>query len=120
MSIDIDAAEQKIIAVLPKATVLNGDINTMGTFLVFDSININEFVIGDVDYVFQLYISISSRTKNKRLAYSDISAALNALLADFENNMKIDVGKIKPYAIKGLIVYQVQLTVKGFEHVECD
>ena len=116
MAIDIDAAEKAILAILPEATVLNGDINTMGTLLVFDSISINEAMIGDVDYVFQLYVSNSSRAKNNRLAYGEISAALNALLADFEVNMKVEVGHIKPYSIKGLIVYQIQLRVKGFEH----
>lgn len=116
MPIDIDNAEQIILRVLPKATVLSGEINTMGTYLVFERMNINELAIGDVDYVFALYVSISSRTKSKRLAYGELSSALNALLSDFEENRKIEVGQIKPYAVKGLIVYQIQLTVKGFEH----
>lgn len=115
MIIDIDEAEKLIFEVLPKATVLAGEINTMGTFLVFEKINVNELLIGDVDYVFALYVSISSRTKSKRLAYGELSSALNALLSDFEENRKIEVGQIKPYAVKGLIVYQVQLTVKGFD-----
>ena len=113
--IDISQAEQTILSVLPKATVLNGEINTMGTFLVFERINVNELAITDVDYVFALYVAISSRAKNKRLAYEPINDSLNALLTAYERARKIEVGNIKPHGIKGLIVYQIQLTVKGFE-----
>lgn len=115
MAIDITKAEQLIIDVLGQVTKLQGDINTTGTFLVFDSIKINNAIIDDFDYFFNLYISVSSRAKNTRLAYDPISAALQSLVDDYVIRQKIEIGKIKPYAIKGLIVYQIPLTVKGYD-----
>ena len=120
MPVDINGAEQEILKILPKATLLQGIINTKGTFLLFDSLRIKELSVGDIDYIFQLYISISSHGNNNSLAYDGISSSLNALFSDFDRNRKIDIGKIQPHAIKGLIVYQIELTVKGFKDVQFD
>lgn len=119
MSIAIDQAEQTILAILPKTTkVLAGEINTMGSFLIFDSIKINNAHISDVDYVFNLFIAISSKAKNNRLVYTPLNDALNALVTDYQTNQKVELGQISPYSLKDLIVYQVKLIVKGFENVE--
>ena len=117
--IAINDAEQLILDVLPSSTkVLAGEINTMGSFLIFDSIKINQAHISDVDYVFNLFIAISSKTKNKRLVYTPVNDALNSLLTDYQLNQKIAISSITPFSIKGLIVYQIKLIVKGFENVE--
>ncbi len=115
MSVDISAAEKKILDVLPDVTVLAGEINAQGSYLIFDSIKVNESSIGDMDYRFNLFIAISSRTKNKRLAYQPVSDALSRLIEDFEKTQNIEVGTIKPYGAKSLIIYQIPLTVQGFE-----
>jgi len=120
MTIDIDKAESVIHSILPKLVMLEGAINTKGEFLIFDSIVINEAHTGDIDYVFKLYIAISSRIRNKRLAYQPINDALTKLVDDWAENQQVEVGRSKPYSIKSknLIVYEIALTVKGFEHVE--
>ncbi len=119
MSIAIDQAEQTILAILPNNTkILAGEINTMGSFLIFDSIKINNAHISDVDYVFNLFIAISSKAKNNRLVYTPLNDALNALVIDYQTKQKVELGQISPYSLKGLIVYQVKLIVKGFENVE--
>jgi len=119
MSVNISKAEQYIMNILPQVTKLQGEINTLGTYLLFDSITINNAIIDDIDYIFNLYISVSSKAKNTRLAYDPVSAALQALINDYVTKQKIEIGKIKPYAVKHLIVYQIPLTLKGYEHVDC-
>ena len=71
--------------------------------------------IDDMDYVFHLFIAISSKTKNKRLAYQPLDEALTALVADYQANRNIELGRIVPYSLKGLIVYKMPLTVRGFK-----
>ena len=115
MSIAISQAEAKILAVLPNATVLGGEINSLGMYLVFDHIVMNNIDIDDVDYVFHLFVAISSKTKNKQLAYQPLDAALAALVADYQANRNIELGRIVPYRLKGLIVYKMPLTVRGFK-----
>jgi len=114
MSIDISADEQLINAILPQAITLEGSVNTQGTYLVFDSIAVNEVHTGSIDTVFRLFIAISSRRSNKRLVYTPVTAALNALITDWDLNQKVKMGRITPFTVKGLIVYQVLLTVKGY------
>lgn len=115
MAIQINIAEDKIMQVLPQATALHGEINSLGSYLVFDHIKVNNALIDDLDYVFHLFISISSKTKNKRLAYAPLDAALTALSDDYQANRNIELGHIVPYSIKGLIVYKIPLTVRGFK-----
>jgi|GEM_PF-6005180 len=118
MTVDIDQAEDTILGILPELISLEGAINTMGEYLIFDSIVTNEAHIGDIDYVFKLYIAVNSRTDDKRLAYQPINDALTALLNDWATNQKVAIGRSKPYSVKGLIVYEIPLIVQGFEHVE--
>ncbi len=119
MSIDIAAAEERIQGVLPHVTELAGEINTKGTFLIFDHIDIKEPVIGGVNYIFNVYVSVSSKTKNKRLLYEPINAALNPLIEAVVNGECLSLGKIIPYAIKGLLIYKIPVTVEGFIPDEC-
>lgn len=118
MTIAIDQAEAVILAILPELVLLEGKINSKGEYLLFDSLIINNAHIGDIDYVFKLYIAINSRTNDRRLAYESIDEALTALVEDWEVNQKVEIGRSKPYSIQGLIVYEIPLTVKGFDHVE--
>ena len=118
MTIAIDQAEQTIRAILPDLVMLEGKINSKGDYLLFDSLVINNAHIGDIDYVFKLYIAIHSRTNDKRLAYEPMNNTLTALVADWEINQTVEIGRSKPYSIQGLIVYEIPLTVKGFDYVE--
>jgi len=113
--IQIAVQERKIISVLPHATLLAGEINTLGTYLIFDHLKVNNVFIDDVDYIFSLFIAISSKAKNKQLAYAPLDTALTALFAAQQTDMAIEIGNIKPFSIKGLIVYQIPLTVRGFK-----
>lgn len=114
MDIDISQAESKIRQVLPDVITLSGEINTLGSYLLFDAISVNEAGIGDVDYEFRLFIAISSKTKAKQLVYEPISEALTTLITHWQSHQQIAIGKIKPFASKRLIVYQIPLTVRGF------
>lgn len=120
MIVDISKAEEAILKILPKLTVLDGAINTRGEFLVFDSIVMNEAYTHDIDYVFKLFVAISSHTKSKRLAYKSMSEILSDLVEDWEENQKVEIGRTKPYSnpAKSLIIYEISLTVKGVEYVE--
>ena len=120
-NVNIDAAQQRILEVITGVTTLSGEINNQGEYLVFDSLAINEPHTLDVGYKFNLYLAISSKTKNKRLAYQPISDRLNQLMTDYQLTQTIEVGNIVPYSLKGLIVYLVPLTVttlnEGAHHV---
>jgi len=113
--IHIAESEAKILSVIPQATLLAGEINSLGTYLVFDHLKINNAMIDDVDYIFSLFIAISSKAKNKKLIYTPLDDALSSLLTAYQTDMAIEVGAIKPFSIKGLIVYQIPLTVRGFK-----
>jgi hypothetical protein len=115
MPIEINNAENKIMQALPQVTALKGEINSLGSYLVFNHIKVNNAMIGDLDYVFHLFIAISSKTKNKRLVYTPLDDALTALSDDYQINRNIELGHIVPYSIKGLIVYKIPLTVRGFK-----
>ncbi|MBL4774481.1 MAG: hypothetical protein JKY87_00270 [Mariprofundus sp.] len=113
--INIFNAETKILSLLTNVTMLAGEINSLGSYVVFDKLKINNAFIDDVDYIFNLFIAISSKTKNKRLAYAPLDEALTALMDDYQVNQDIELGGIVPYSIKGLIVYKIPLTVRGFK-----
>ena len=116
--IDINKAQEVITKVLPKVTLLQGAINTKGTYLVFSHININNASIEDFDYVFKCFVAIKTKSSNKALVYKPINDILNPLIKDWEQNAAIEIGDTKPYTIKGLIVYQIDLTVIGFKQEE--
>lgn len=116
--IDIAKAEQTILNVLNDTTRLQGEINTKGTFLVFDSLDIKEANIDDVGYKFDLYIAISSTTKNKRLLYQPITDALNDLFEHYKQTQIIELGRIVPYSKNKLIIYKLPLTVTEFSEGE--
>lgn len=115
MSVQIGLAEAKITSLLPQATKLAGEINSLGTYLIFDHLNINNALIGDVDYVFNLFVAISSNSKDNKLIYQPLDNALTILVDAYQLTQAVEVGNIKPYSIKGLIIYKIPLTVRGFK-----
>jgi len=118
MAVDINKAESTIRNILPDLVSLSGAINTKGEYLIFNSIVPNEVDIDDIDYVFKLYIAINSRIDDNSLAYEPISKTLTNLISDYKENRIVEIGRVKPYSVKGLIVYEITLTVKGFEYVD--
>ena len=110
-TIDINAAEKAILHVLPSAKALeNNSINTKGIFLVFANLVTENDFLGDVAYAFKLYVAISSKTGNQKLAYAPLSQCLSQLITHWQTHQWVKIGRIKPNASKGLIIYEVQLT----------
>ena len=110
-AIDINAAEAAILQVLPSAKALeNNSINTKGVFLVFANLVTENQFLGDVSYEFKLYVAISSLTRNQKLAYAPLSQCLSELITHWQVHQLVKIGRIKPNASKGLIIYEVQLT----------
>lgn len=118
MDIDVSQAEQAILGILPQARMLeNNAINSKGVFLVFHSLAMENAHLSQVGYQFRLYIAISSLASNNRLAYAPLSEALDALVKDWQQHQTVEIGRIKPNAAKGLIIYEIQLTYQGENHV---
>ena len=117
VKIDISAAEQAILQVLPKArAVERNTITTKGVFLLFHSLAMDNDFIADVGYHFRLYVAINSLTKNQTLAYQPLSECLASLLTHWQQDQLVKVGRIKPNASKGLIIYEVELTYQPCIH----
>ena len=110
VDINISAAEQAILQILPRAKALeNNAINTKGLFLVFHSLEMDNAYLGQVGYQFRLYIAIHTRAQNNRLAYAPVSAALTALIKDWQQHQRVAVGRINPNAGNGLLIYEIHL-----------
>ncbi len=111
VAINISEAEQAILHILPQAKALeNNAINTKGLFLVFHSLEMDNAYLGQVGYQFRLYIAINTRSQNNRLAYAPVSEALTALIKDWQQNQTVEMGRIKPNADKGLLIYEIYLS----------
>lgn len=111
MDINIDAAEQVILSILPQAKPLDKNvINTKGMFLVFNNLVTQNQFLDEVHYEFKLFVAINSLIKNQTLAYKPLSTALDALMKDWQKTQRVRIGRIKPNAIQKLIVYEVNLT----------
>ncbi len=118
--IDINAAEQVVVSILPQATraLENNVINTKGMFLLFKQLVMENGYTGEVGYEFTLYVSINSLTRNQTLAYQPLSECLSSLLVDYQTTSRVAIGRIKPNAAKALIIYEVQLTYTPCVHQE--
>lgn len=111
MNIDINAAEQVILSILPKAKRLDkGSINSKGLFLLFNNLAPQNQYLSEVFYEFKLYVVINSLVKNQSLAYKPLSEALDLLVANWQQTQQVRIGRIKPNVIQNLIVYEVNLT----------
>jgi len=113
--IDISKAEDSILTILPNLAVFDGEITANGEFFIFDSIVINNIHTRDIDYVFTLFVAISSHTENQRLSYDPVSNILSALLTDFELTQKVEIGEVTQSYMNNLVVYEITLTVKSDE-----
>ena len=113
MTIDINQAERRILALLPEARALgNNAINTKGLFLVFHSLVLDNAYLAQVGYAFRLYVALNSQTRDRRLAYQPLSSALSRLLSDWQKNQAVELGPIRPAASRGLLIYEAHLVYR--------
>ncbi len=109
--IDIKKAENYLHSIIPRAIPLSGEINAMGTYLLFNTLTVNNGFIDDVTYNFSCYIAISSPSKRKELMYDGLSDVLTNLIAAQQAEQQIEVKAAQPFSHNKLIIYQLNIAV---------
>ncbi|KJY83287.1 hypothetical protein TW81_09825 [Vibrio galatheae] len=109
--VDIKKAEAYLRNIIPKAIPLTGEINTVGTYLLFNTITINNGFTEDVTYNFNCYIAISSPSRSKGLIYDGLSEVLSKLIQAQQQEQQVEVKAAKPFSSNKLIIYQLGIAV---------
>lgn len=120
MSIDIQKAEDYLRAIIPKAIPLSGEINTMGTYLLFNTLSVNNGFTDDVTYNFNCYVAISTPSRRKGLIYDALSEVLTSLIEAQQQDMQIEVKAAQPFSSNKLIIYQLGIAVTPPLETLCD
>lgn len=120
MSINIQAAEEYVRRIIPSAIPLCGEINTLGTYLLFDTLTVNNGFTEDVTYYFQCYVAVSTPTRNKGLMYDGLSDVLTQLIQAQQQEQRIELKTAQPFSSNRLIIYQIQIAVTPPLIPRCD
>jgi len=101
--INIDKAQKQITKDIT-CEVLDKEINREGVYLAFEDLKIQNHL--NIDYIFSLYVALSSFTKNRSVMYKRLNQALN------EINQSSNIGLISCNPIKtdgNLLIYRLQI-----------
>lgn len=112
MSIDIQKAEDYLRSVIPKVIPLSGEINALGTYLLFNTIKVNNGFTEDITYNFSCYVAISTPSKQKKRIYDELSNVLTKLVEAQQADEQVEVKAAKPFMNgKKLLIYQLDIAV---------
>lgn len=111
MSIDIQKAQDYLCTIIPKAVPLAGEIDAIGTYLLFNTIMVHNGFTEDATYHFNCYIAVSSPSGNKELIYDDLSEVLTNLIKAQQADQQLEVKSTKPFSSNNFIIYQLDIAI---------
>ncbi len=118
MSINIQQAEDYLCAIIPDVAPLCGEISTTGTYLLFNTITVNNSATENVSYNFSCYVAAPDTPSGKTQFYNTLNDTLSGLLKAEQTEQQIEIREMQSRDHDHLMVAQLDIAVTPLLHTE--